>query len=104
MRPKPLRGFVEPGVLILISPTKKWAPKGAHLILAGGEGFEPPLTESESVVLPLDDPPKTQRSLSERLALRELLGAASLAQTDFLALNFPCVTGDKTSFTQRRAQ
>ena len=25
--------------------------------MAGGEGFEPPLTESESVVLPLDDPP-----------------------------------------------
>ena len=26
--------------------------------LAGGLGFEPRLTESESVVLPLDDPPK----------------------------------------------
>ena len=26
--------------------------------LAGGEGFEPPLAESESAVLPLDDPPK----------------------------------------------
>jgi hypothetical protein len=25
--------------------------------LAGGLGFEPRLTESESVVLPLDDPP-----------------------------------------------
>jgi hypothetical protein len=25
--------------------------------LAGGEGFEPPLAESESAVLPLDDPP-----------------------------------------------
>ncbi len=25
--------------------------------LAGGPGFEPGLTESESVVLPLDDPP-----------------------------------------------
>src|SRR3954462_5268539 len=25
--------------------------------LAGGRGFEPRLTESESVVLPLDDPP-----------------------------------------------
>ena len=25
--------------------------------LAGGGGFEPPLTDSESVVLPLDDPP-----------------------------------------------
>ena len=27
-------------------------------IMAGGLGFEPRLTESESVVLPLDDPPK----------------------------------------------
>ena len=26
-------------------------------LLAGGEGFEPPLAESESAVLPLDDPP-----------------------------------------------
>ena len=29
----------------------------AFSILAGGEGFEPPLAESESAVLPLDDPP-----------------------------------------------
>ena len=29
----------------------------ASFILAGGLGFEPRLTESESVVLPLDDPP-----------------------------------------------
>ena len=28
-----------------------------HQLLAGGEGFEPPLAESESAVLPLDDPP-----------------------------------------------
>ena len=27
------------------------------MVLAGGLGFEPRLTESESVVLPLDDPP-----------------------------------------------
>ena len=26
-------------------------------LLAGGEGLEPPLAESESAVLPLDDPP-----------------------------------------------
>lgn len=25
--------------------------------LAGGEGFEPPYTDSESAVLPLDEPP-----------------------------------------------
>ena len=29
--------------------------------MAGGLGFEPRLTESESVVLPLDDPPKKQK-------------------------------------------
>ncbi len=29
----------------------------ATYILAGGEGFEPSLTDSESAVLPLDDPP-----------------------------------------------
>lgn len=38
---------------------KKGLLKGLmDLDLAGGGGFEPPLTESESVVLPLDDPPK----------------------------------------------
>ena len=26
--------------------------------MAGGEGFEPPLAESESAVLPLDEPPR----------------------------------------------
>ena len=36
----------------------KTAPnQGAVFGLAGGPGFEPGLTESESVVLPLDDPP-----------------------------------------------
>ncbi|GEM_PF-2798814 len=39
-------------------PAKKTRVSG--LFLAGGEGFEPPLTESESVVLPLDDPPVTR--------------------------------------------
>jgi hypothetical protein len=29
----------------------------ASMSMAGGPGFEPGLTESESVVLPLDDPP-----------------------------------------------
>ena len=28
--------------------------------MAGGLGFEPRLAESESAVLPLDDPPKTE--------------------------------------------
>lgn len=38
--------------------TKRPATRGAGLGLAGGRGFEPRLTESESAVLPLDDPPK----------------------------------------------
>ena len=36
---------------------------GPFSCLAGGEGFEPPLAESESAVLPLDDPPKKDRSI-----------------------------------------
>ena len=36
---------------------KKATARVAFLFLAGGEGFEPPLAESESAVLPLDDPP-----------------------------------------------
>jgi hypothetical protein len=36
---------------------EKTRSRRAFSYLAGGEGFEPPLTESESVVLPLDDPP-----------------------------------------------
>ena len=31
--------------------------------MAGGEGFEPPLAESESAVLPLDDPPNFAENL-----------------------------------------
>ena len=42
----------EPGL-----QTRK-GPLEAGLGLAGGRGFEPRLTESESAVLPLDDPPK----------------------------------------------
>ncbi len=33
-------------------------PEAAFSFLAGGEGFEPPLAESESAVLPLDEPPR----------------------------------------------
>ena len=40
-----------------LSDKKKPASLPAFL-LAGGQGFEPWLTESESAVLPLDDPPK----------------------------------------------
>ena len=52
--------WVEPGVLGLAAttdPSKRPADAGLFDGLAGGPGFEPGLTESESVVLPLDDPP-----------------------------------------------
>ena len=50
------------GVLASFSPsqTNKAILVDGLISLAGGEGFEPPLTESESVVLPLDDPPVVQ--------------------------------------------
>ena len=41
----------------------KRALKRTLFNLAGGEGFEPPLAESESAVLPLDDPPKVRAQL-----------------------------------------
>ncbi len=46
------------GARILDPRTQKGPLLGAGLGLAGGRGFEPRLTESESAVLPLDDPPK----------------------------------------------
>ena len=42
-----------------LTPDKiKDRQEGGLSILAGGEGLEPPLAESESAVLPLDDPPE----------------------------------------------
>src|SRR5690606_25512844 len=41
------------------SQTRKPRHEGGAFCLAGGLGFEPRFTESESVVLPLDDPPRT---------------------------------------------
>ncbi len=53
--------------------------------LAGGEGFEPPLTESESVVLPLDDPPKLDRLTSSPTKIISLArGLSSLARLQFV--------------------
>ena len=37
---------------------------GPICVLAGGLGFEPRLAESESAVLPLDDPPEVGRKLN----------------------------------------
>ena len=89
---------------------------GPILFLAGGEGFEPPLAESESAVLPLDDPPKGvaierlrilpdgQRIAVVRLALGVLRRASRFAQPDFLAFNFSSVTGHESGASQRGSQ
>ncbi len=63
---KALRGGVEQDSNPRLPTIKKTnrAPEGPVCFLAGGEGFEPPLTESESVVLPLDDPPRQGTSIS----------------------------------------
>ena len=97
--------------------------EGLFLCLAGGQGFEPWLAESESAVLPLDDPPSappissrayligadlplvpTLRISNHRLALRVLRCATCFAQAHFLALNFASVTSYEACFTQCRPQ
>ncbi len=45
-----------------VIPGMRWNAR--EFILAGGLGFEPRLAESESAVLPLDDPPNEQRKLN----------------------------------------
>ena len=74
----------------------RWDP-----VLAGGLGFEPRLAESESAVLPLDDPP-TKRAA--RLALAVLSRATGLVQTDLLALDFASVTGQQAGAAQVASQ
>ena len=49
-----LTGVLTPRPQAKNEKAARWA---ASHFLAGGEGFEPPLAESESAVLPLDDPP-----------------------------------------------
>ena len=73
---------------------------GPFLFLAGGEGFEPPLAESESAVLPLDDPPSKEIDCLARLALRVLSGAACFSETDLFAFDFSRITSYETGFTQ----
>src|SRR4249919_2415641 len=85
-----------------IPPTKK-APLSRGLFRVAGElGFEPRLTVSETVVLPLDDSPirNAPDSTLRRLALRELRGAAGLVQADLLALDFAGVAGHETGLAQ----
>ena len=57
MRPKSLRDFVEQAPLPKVPQPNKNGPLRGRFDLAGGPGFEPGFTESESVVLPLNDPP-----------------------------------------------
>src|SRR5580704_7114141 len=65
--------------------------------MAGGLGFEPRLAESESAVLPLDDPPRT-------LPLGVLRPPAGLATSDFLALDLAGIARDKACRAQGSAQ
>jgi hypothetical protein len=46
--------------------------EGGFLYLAGGEGLEPPLAESESAVLPLDDPPVIARVFGQTVLLPQI--------------------------------
>ena len=77
---------------------------GPPYFLAGGEGFEPPLAESESAVLPLDDPPNRIARPRGRLAFRVLRGAACFPQADLLALDLARVARYETGFAQTRTQ
>src|SRR6185312_13203517 len=98
---------------------KKSPAQGGALWLAGGLGFEPRLTESESAVLPLDDPPRIAaahaggdsprpcgiRSRPVRAsALRVLRTAAGLAAADLLALDLARIARHEAGDAQRLAQ
>ena len=64
--------------------------------MAGEPGFEPGLTESESVVLPLDDSPVKK---GDELTFRELRTFARLVQAYLLTLDLTGVTSQKTGAT-----
>ena len=71
---------------------KRKAPtRGAFHFLAGGEGFEPPLAESESAVLPLDDPPVViqilQRLADSRRGMDSGLRPSPSGQNSFAILS-----------------
>src|SRR3984885_1721152 len=65
--------------------------------VAGGLGFEPRLAESESAVLPLDDPPAV-------LTLGVLRAATGFAAADLLAFHLACITRHEACLTQGLAQ
>ena len=90
-------------------------------VLAGGLGFEPRLTESESAVLPLDDPPRSERpsgdgrwetgidgiSLSGDPALAMASGAPTASRRPISASRTagacaPC--GDRPSYARPRGR
>src|SRR5690606_19130097 len=99
--------FVEPRTprfsILVPKPKQKGPDLRALFILAGGLGFEPRLTESESVVLPLDDPPSwlADGPPPSRLALGELSSATCLAEADLLALDLARIARHVSGIAQR---
>lgn len=62
--------------------------KPGSVVRAGGGGFEPPLTDPESAVLPLDDPPIYLHPIVSNLATadkvyQELFGLSKARQDAF---------------------
>ena len=81
-------------------PQKKTDPHGARVFLAGGEGFEPPLAESESAVQPLDEPPSEEICcLEDVLALGVLRSATCFSQANLLALYLAGIAGHEAGFS-----
>src|SRR3569832_2217312 len=82
--------------------------------LAGGLGFEPRLAESESAVLPLDDPPiprladhmggQDRPAHMRILKHRVLRTFARFVQTDLLALDLAGVAGEEAGAAQGAAE
>lgn len=77
-------------------------------MLAGDGGFEPPHTESESVVLPLDESPVADSVQAESLPARpepdltfgELRTLAGLVQADLFTLDSTRIAGQEAGFAQ----
>src|SRR3569833_2165361 len=82
--------------------------------MAGGQGFEPRLAESESAVLPLDDPPiprladrmggQDRPAHTRLLTLRVLRTFSRFVQTDLLALDLAGVAGEEAGTAQGAAE
>ena len=63
--------------------------------MAGGEGFEPPLAESQSAVLPLDDPPVAGQPdyITRTPKNGEGLAPRSVHGPSYTGLRFPLSSG-----------